>query len=94
MNQQTRTYKCPNVVYVSVSDVIQVINGSGQVQRLFVICDDCFWVASVTDANKFDTTSCPLCNKRLSSTSLADNESYNYNYNEHRGVEVNFRSIH
>lgn len=93
MNQKTITYKCVNVVYASMSDVIQVITGSQQKRRLFVICDECFWVASAIDADKFDATSCPLCNRRISSMSLAENESYSYTYNERRGVEVDFRSI-
>jgi hypothetical protein len=76
-----------------MSDVIQVITASQQKQRLFVICDDCFWVASAIDADKFDATSCPLCSKHISSAPLADNESYSYTYNERRGVEVDFRSI-
>jgi len=92
MNQKTRTYKCLNVVYASMSDVIQVITAPEQKRRLFVICDNCFWVASATDAEKFDATSCPLCNERISSSPLVDNESYSYNYDERRGVEVDFRS--
>jgi hypothetical protein len=76
-----------------MSDVIQVITASQQKRRLFVICDDCFWVASAIDADKFDATSCPLCCKHISSTPLADNESYSYTYDERRGVEVDFRSI-
>lgn len=93
VNQETRTYKCENVVYVSMSDVIQVITASAQKRRLFVICDNCYWVASVTDTDKFEATLCPLCNKHVSSTPLADNESYSYDYNERRGVEVDFRSV-
>ena len=75
-----------------MSDVIQVITASGQKLRLFMICDDCFWAASAIDADKFDGTLCPLCSKRISSTPLADNESYSYNYNERRGLEVGFHS--
>jgi len=75
-----------------MSDVIQVITAPEQKRRLFVICDNCFWVASATDAEKFDATSCPLCNERISSSPLVDNESYSYNYDERRGVEVDFRS--
>jgi len=93
MNQETRTYKCANVVYAFMSEFIQVINASEQKRRLFVICDDCFWVASAIDSDKFGATSCPLCSKRLSSTPLADNESYNYNYDERLGVEVEFCPI-
>lgn len=92
MDQKTRTYKCVNVVYASMSDVIQVITTQHK-RRLFVICDECFWVASALDADKFDATSCPLCNKRISCTPLTDNESYSYTYDERRGVEVDFRSI-
>ena len=75
-----------------MSDVIQVITASEQKQRLFVICDDCFWVASAIDADKFDATSCPLCSEHISSIPLADSESYTYNYSERSGVEVDFHS--
>jgi hypothetical protein len=74
-----------------MSDVIQVVT-SEKGRRLFVICDNCFWVASAIDAHKFDATSCPLCSKRICSTPLAENESYSYNYDEIRGVQVDFRS--
>ena len=90
MHKDTRTHKWLNVVYVSMSDVIQVITTSEQ-KRLFVICESCFWVASVIDADKFGIISCPLCNKPLSSTPLANDESYDYHYDERRGVEVDFR---
>jgi hypothetical protein len=92
MNKETRTYKCENVVYVLMSDIIQVMTASERKRRLFMICDNCFWVASLIDADKFDATSCPMCNKQVSSTPIADNESYSYNYNERRGVEIDFRS--
>lgn len=59
-----------------MSDVIQVITTPEQKRRSFVICDDCFWIASAIDADKFDATSCPMCSKLISSTLLADNESY------------------
>lgn len=63
-----------------------------QQERLFVICDDCFWVASALSARYFEPVSCPMCDKPLSSLPISDGERYNYNYTKTRGVELDFYS--
>ena len=59
-------------------------------KRLFVICDDCFWVASALSARYFDPTTCPMCGRPLSSLPISDGERYDYDYNGRRSVELDF----
>jgi hypothetical protein len=60
--------------------------------RLFVICDNCFWVASAVSARYFDPVSCPMCAKQLSSLPISNGERYGYYYTGNRGVELDFYS--
>lgn len=61
-------------------------------KRLFIICEDCFWVASAVSARYFDPVTCPICDKPLSSMPIANEERYAYNYTRTRGVELDFYS--
>ena len=61
-------------------------------KRLFMICDDCFWVASAVAARYFDLVTCPVCGKPLASLPLSENEKYIYNYSQTRGIELDFYS--
>lgn len=63
-----------------------------QQERLFVICDNCFWVASAVSARYFDPVTCPMCDKPLSSLPISNGERYDYNCTENRGVELDFYS--
>ena len=63
-----------------------------QQKILFVICDDCFWVASALRTRYSNPVSCPLCGKPLSSLPISNDERYGYNYNKSRGVELDFFS--
>jgi len=63
-----------------------------QQERLFIMCDDCFWVASALSARYFDPVTCPICDKPLSSLPISNDERYNYNYTRNRGVELDFYS--
>ena len=63
--------------------VITTCNAAEFKQRLFVICDDCFWCASAIDT-------CPQCRKAVSSLPLCTDEAYSYNYTPGRGVELEF----
>jgi hypothetical protein len=63
-----------------------------QQKRLFVICDDCFWVASALNARYSDPVACPACGKPLSSLPISNDERYTYSYNLTRGVELDFYS--
>jgi hypothetical protein len=63
-----------------------------QQKRLFVICDDCFWVASALGTRYSNPVACPLCGRPLSSLPISNDEGYSYDYSKNRGVELGFYS--
>lgn len=63
-----------------------------QQERLFMICDDCFWVASAVSGRYFDPVTCPVCDKPLSWLPISNEESYTFNYTRTRGIELDFYS--
>ena len=62
-------------------------------QRLFVICDDCFWCASAINIRMQNLDSCHRCGKAVSSLPLSTDEAYRYNYTQTRGVELEFYKL-
>ena len=62
-------------------------------QRLFIICDDCFWCASAINIRMHNIDTCPQCRKPISSLPLSSNEAYRYNYTRTRGVELEFYKL-
>ena len=60
--------------------------------KLFLLCDNCYWCASVFKTRLIEIESCPQCQKQVSSIPLADNETYTYNYDISHGVVVDFWS--
>jgi hypothetical protein len=56
--------------------------------KTFVICDNCFWCASFL-VKDYDNA-CPECGKPVSVTTLGQNEGYRYDYNNERGIELEF----
>lgn len=63
-----------------------------QQKRLFVICDDCYWCASALSQRYFDPVTCPQCHRPLSLLHISNDETYRYNYDKTRGVELDFYS--
>lgn len=47
--------------------VITTCNAAEFKQRLFVICDDCFWCASAINTRMHHIDTCPQCRKAVSS---------------------------
>lgn len=85
----------------SVSAVRKSLNDSN---RKFIICDSCYWCATVfTDSMSQDTLNndtpyfsfdtCPRCNegRRISSIPLQMNESYTFLFDDKRGLDIQFR---
>lgn len=63
-------------------------------QRLFIICDDCFWCASAINIRMHNIDACPQCGKKaVSSLPLCIDEAYRYNYTQTRGVELEFYKL-
>ena len=74
---------------------VQTIKASkGEEQRLFLMCDDCFWSASAITSRKVDVNvdACPQCGKIVSRLPLSKGEGYTFNYGIGRGVELEFFS--
>ena len=44
-------------------------------QRMFIICDDCYWCASSLSTAKLELVNCPQCNRRLSELPLSLDET-------------------
>ena len=62
-------------------------------QRMFIICDDCYWCASSLSTTKLELVNCPQCNRRLSELPLSLDETYKVNFNPTRGVEIEFATV-
>jgi hypothetical protein len=62
---------------------------------IFVLCDKCYWCATYLDKSKLPLdNSCLECNSNnneLTSFTILPNESLTFNYNDKRGVELQFK---
>jgi hypothetical protein len=58
-------------------------------ERLFV-CNNCN--ATYVDKSRLSTEKCPIClNRKMSSFPILPNEAFTFNYNDKRGVDLEFR---
>ena len=59
-------------------------------RRYFLICQTCFWCASLIDRCLF-VKICPTCNdNNIESLPLLNNERYHFEYTVARGIELEF----
>ncbi|HYZ50120.1 MAG TPA: hypothetical protein VE593_04475 [Nitrososphaeraceae archaeon] len=62
---------------------------------IFVLCDKCYWCATYFDNSRIPMdNNCPQCNansSQLTSLPIMSNESYTFDYNGSRGVEMEFK---
>src|ERR671937_671571 len=60
------------------------------VKRHFVICNSCFWCASLYSNSR--TIKCPICNSysNLESIAISENESFKFNCHSRRGIVLEF----
>lgn len=65
---------------------------------LFALCDECRWCATYFDTDRLPNENrCPHCNTtshELSILSIMPNESFTFNHNDKRGVELKFMGKH
>ena len=63
-------------------------------KHLFVMCESCYWCASLIDTNRkeIDLKSCPNCKiqQALSTVPITPNEMFTFSYSEIHGVELDF----
>jgi hypothetical protein len=61
------------------------------VESLFVLCETCHWCATYFDKSRVPSDKCPICrNTAISTFPILPNEEFAFNYNEKRGVELEF----
>jgi hypothetical protein len=62
---------------------------------IFVLCDSCYWCATYVDKNRIQGENrCPQCNannNELTSLPVMPNESFAFDYNDKRGIELEFK---
>jgi hypothetical protein len=65
----------------------------GSVEDIFILCETCHWCATYFDKSRLPTEKCPIClNRKMSSfVPILPNEAFTFNYNDKRGVELEFR---
>jgi hypothetical protein len=64
-------------------------------ERIFVICDACFWATTYLDKSRLPVhdSRCSRCQEiGLSSFPVLADESFTYTYSERRGIELSFTS--
>jgi hypothetical protein len=67
------------------------VKKDGSVDSIFVLCETCHWCATFLDKSKVPSDKCPVCrNSAISTFPILQNEEFNFNYNEKRGVELEF----
>ena len=64
-------------------------------QPIFILCDSCYWCATYMDKNIIQGENrCPQCNannNELTSFPIMSNESFAFDYNDKRGIELEFK---
>jgi hypothetical protein len=65
-------------------------NSYARAKRHFVICNSCFWCASLYSDSR--TIKCPVCNSysNLDSIPISENESFKFNYHSRTGIILEF----
>jgi hypothetical protein len=64
---------------------------------IFILCDACYWCATYVDKTIIPAdNNCPQCgannNNELTSFPIMSNESFTFDYNDKRGVEMEFKN--
>lgn len=63
-------------------------------EKYFLICKSCFWCASFLDNIHRSVEVCPSCmNSELDSMPISFDETYKFNYDERRGITLEFGRI-
>jgi hypothetical protein len=65
----------------------------GSLEDIFILCETCYWCATYFDKSRLPTEKCIMClnDVEMSSFPILPNESFTFNYNDKRGVELEFR---
>jgi len=81
--------------YDSPSLIAKTPDRSSSSPPVFILCDTCYWCATYFDKTRISREKkCPQCNannNELSSFPIMPNESFIFDYNDKRGVELEFK---
>jgi hypothetical protein len=81
--------------YDSPSLIAKTPDHSPSSLPIFILCDKCFWCATYVDKTRIPGENrCPQCNannNELTSFPIMSNESFTFDYNSKRGVELEFQ---
>ena len=81
--------------YYEPQALIAKTHDRSQFIPIFILCDTCHWAATYFDKNRLlNQGRCPRCNAKnneLSSFPVLPNESFTFNYDSRRGVELEFK---
>ena len=62
---------------------------------IFILCDNCYWCVTYLDKTRIPSENrCPKCNANndeLTSFPIMTNESFTFDHNDKRGVELEFK---
>jgi hypothetical protein len=63
----------------------------GSAESIFVLWETCHWCATYFDKSRVPSDKCPICrNTAISTFPILPNEEFAFNYNEKRGVDLEF----
>ncbi len=75
--------------------LIAKTSGLTSMPSIFVLCDNCYWCATYFDKSRLPSDNnclgCNSNNNELTSFPILPNESLIFNYNDKRGVELQFK---
>jgi hypothetical protein len=81
--------------YNSQSLVDKIRDQHSSSPPIFILCDKCYWCATYFDKTRMPVdNTCPQCganNSELTSFPIVSNESFTFDYNDKRGLELEFR---
>jgi len=63
---------------------------------IFILCDSCYWCATYFDKTRTPVDNiclqCGAINNELTSFPIMSNEAFTFDYNDKRGVELEFKA--
>ena len=81
--------------YDSTGLIIKTPDRSSSSPPIFILCDKCYWCATYFDKSRISGENrCPQCDansNELTSFPIMSNESFTFDHNDKRGVELEFK---
>jgi predicted Zn-ribbon and HTH transcriptional regulator len=79
--------------YDSTGLIIKTPDRSSSSPPIFILCDKCYWCATYFDKSRISGENrCPQCDansNELTSFPIMSNESFTFDHDDKRGIELN-----